>query len=143
MAIEGDIKKALTIENFNVDTREPNAEKEYEFWKTKFGIYVANSNANDQQKLQILTNKLNAETYEYIDGLSDNNEAIQKLDSVFKKKPNILFARYKLNTSNQNPGETIEAYVLRLSVMAKSCVFKDVTAKQYQDEVILGSFIKG
>ena len=27
--------------------------------------------------------------------------------------------------------------------MAKSCVFKDVTAKQYQDEVILGSFIKG
>ena len=62
---------------------------------------------------------------------------------MYKKNPNILFARYKLNTSNQNPGETIEAYVLGLSVMAKSCVFKDVTAKQYEDEVVLGSFIKG
>ena len=82
MATEGDIKKALAIENFNVDPREPNAEKEYEFWKTKFGIYVASLNANDQQKLQILTNKLNAETYEYIDGITDDSEAIQKLDSV-------------------------------------------------------------
>ena len=105
MVAEGDIKKALAIENFNVDTREPNAEKEYEFWKTKFGIYVASLNANDQQKLQILTNKLNAETYEYIDGITDHGEAIQKLDSVFKKKPGTLFERYKLNTSNQNPGE--------------------------------------
>ena len=61
---------------------------------------------------------------------------------MFKKKPNILFAHCKLNTSNQNPGETIEAYVLRLSVMAKSCVFKDVIAQQYEDEVVLGSFIK-
>ena len=56
MAAEGDLKKALAIENFNVDPREPNAEKEYEFWKTKFGIYVKNLKANDQQKLQILTN---------------------------------------------------------------------------------------
>ena len=62
---------------------------------------------------------------------------------MFKKKPNILFARYKLNTSNQNPGETIETYVLRLSLIAKSCVFQDVPSKQYQDEVILGSFIRG
>ena len=77
MVAEGDIKKALAIENFNVDTREPNAEKEYEFWKTKFGIYVTNLNANDQQRLQILTNKLNAETYEYIDGLTDDNESTE------------------------------------------------------------------
>ena len=97
----------MAIENFNVDPREPNAEKEYEFWKTKFGIYVTNLNANDQQKFQILTNKLNAETYKYIDGLTDYSKAIEKLDAAFKIKPNILFARYKFNTSNQNPVETI------------------------------------
>ena len=50
---------------------------------------------------------------------------------------------YKLDTSGQNPGETIEASVLRLSVMAKLCAFKNVTSKQYEVEVVLGSFIKG
>ena len=62
---------------------------------------------------------------------------------MYKKKPTILFAHYKLNTSGQNPGETIEAYVLPLSVFAKSCAFKDVTAKHYEDKVVLGSFTKG
>ena len=33
-------KKALAIENFNIDPREPNAEKEYEFWKPKFGMFI-------------------------------------------------------------------------------------------------------
>ena len=28
-------------------------------------------------------------------------------------------------------------------MMAKDCAFKDVNAKQYQDEVVLGSFIRG
>ena len=72
MAAEWDLKKALAVENFNVDPWNPNAEIEYEFWRTKFGIYITDLKANDQQKLQILTNKLNAETYEYIDGLTDN-----------------------------------------------------------------------
>ena len=67
MATEGDLKEALAVEDFSVDPREPNAEKQYEFWKLKFGIYVTNLKVNDQQKLQILTNKSNAETYEYID----------------------------------------------------------------------------
>ena len=131
MAAEGNLKKALTVENFNVDPSELNAEKEYEFWKTKFEISVTNLKANNQQKLQIMTNKLNSEVYEYTDGLADYGEAIQKLHSVFKKKPNILFTRYKLSTSNQNSGETIKAYVVRLSLIAKACVFKYVTAKKY------------
>ena len=93
MASTEDLKKALTIEHFNVDPSELNAEKEYEFWKTRFEIYVTNLKANNEQKLHILTNTLNAKVYDYIDGLKDYVEAIQKLDSVFKRKPNILFAR--------------------------------------------------
>ena len=62
---------------------------------------------------------------------------------MFKKKPNILFARYQLSNLNQNLNEPIEAYVLRLSTMAKDCAFTDGNAKQYQDEMVLGSFIRG
>ena len=143
MASQEDLRKALSVEHFKIDPNDLNAEKEYEFWKTKFELYVASLKANDEQKLHILTNKLNATIYGYIDGLKDYGEAIQKLDSVFKKKPNILFARYKLSTLNQNPNEPIEAYVLRLLTIAKDCAFADVNAKQYQDEMVLGSFIRG
>ena len=95
MATEGDLKKAFAIENFSVDPREPNAEKPHEFWKTRFGIYLTNLNVNDQQKLQILTNKLNAETYEYIDGLTDYNEAIQKLITCLRTNP--IFYSHVIN----------------------------------------------
>ena len=114
MASQEDLRKALSVEHFKIDPNDLNAEKEYKFWKTKFGLYVASLKANDEQKLHILTNKLNATIYGYIDGLQNYGEAIQKLDSVFKRKPNILLARFKVMTLNQNPGEPIEAYVLRL-----------------------------
>ena len=130
MASQEDLRKALSVEHFKVDPGDLSAEKEYEFWKTKFEPYVASLRANDEQKLHILTNKLNATIYGYIDGLKDYGEAIQKLDSVFKKKPNILLARYKLSTLNQKPNEPIEAYVLRLLTIAKDCAFADVNAKQ-------------
>ena len=55
MATEDDLKKALTVEHFNVDPNELDAEEEYEFWKTKFEIYVTNLKANNEQKLRILT----------------------------------------------------------------------------------------
>ena len=60
MASADDLKKALTVEHFNVDPNELDAVEEYEFWKTKFEIYVTNLKANNEQKLHILTNKLNA-----------------------------------------------------------------------------------
>ena len=40
-------------------------------------------------------------------------------------------------------GESIDAYALRLSGLAKACRFEAVTAKEYQDEAVLGTFISG
>ena len=143
MAEADDLKKALSVDRFNVYPNDANAAKQYDFWLKRFNIYVTSIKANDAEKLQILINKLNADTYEYIDSLTTYDDAVAKLDAIFKKKPNILYARYQLNTTNQNSGETIDAYALRLSVLAKSCNFENVTAKQYQDESVLGSFIRG
>ena len=120
-----DLKKALSVDRFNVNPNDSNAAKGYDFWFKRFAIYVTSIKANDAEKLQILINKLNADTYEYIDSLTTYDDAVAKLDATFKKKPNILYARYQLNTKNQNSGATIDAYALRLSVLAKSCNFDD------------------
>ena len=104
-------------------------------------LYVTSIKANNEEKLKILINKSNADTYEYIDGITTYVEAITKLDVIYKKKPNVLYARYQLNTTNQNSGESTDAYALRLSVLAKSFNFENVTAIQYQDEAVLKSFI--
>ena len=49
MASAEDLRKALSVEHFNVDPNDMNAEKEYEFWKTKFEIY--------EQVLKLMTNR--------------------------------------------------------------------------------------
>ena len=89
-----------------------------------------------------MINKISADTYGYIEDAANYADAVKRLDEIFKKKPNVLYARYKLNTTNQNPGESIDAYSLKLTMLAKSCNFEDVNAKKYQDEVVLGSFIR-
>ena len=112
MASAEDLKKALSIDKFNVDPNESNASKSYEFWMKKFQIYTTNLKADDAKKLQILINKLDINTYEYVEGVATYNDAITKLDQIFKKKPNIIFARWILTTTRQNSGESIDAYGL-------------------------------
>ena len=104
MASTEDLKKALTVEHFNVDPSELNAEKEYVFWIRKLTIYLTRLKADDGQKLEILINKISADTYGYIEDAANYADAVKKFDEIFKKKPNVLYAKYKLNTTDQSPG---------------------------------------
>ena len=93
MANAGDLKKALAVDKFVVDPKDTSASKQYEFWFKKFQIYTTSLKANDAEKLQILINKLSEDAYEYIETITTYNAAIAKLDLIYKKKPNILYAR--------------------------------------------------
>ena len=104
MASTQDLRKALTIDHFNVDPSELNSEKEYDFWIKKLTLYLARLKADDGQKLEILINKISADTYGYKENAANYADAVKRLDKIFKKKPNVLYARYKLHTIDRNPG---------------------------------------
>ena len=99
--------------------------------------------AKKEEKFNILINRLGLNTYEYVDSASSYTEAIEKLEKVYGKKINRIYARWKLTQQKQREGESMDNFVNRMMIIPKDCEFGDVTAVQYKKESVLQSFIAG
>ena len=75
-------------------------------------LYLTRLKADDGQKLQILINKISADTYEYIEDAANYADAVKRLDEIYKKKPNVLYAIYNLNKINQNSGMDYDGKIM-------------------------------
>ena len=49
------------------------------------------------------------------------HQAIQKLNNVYSKKINKIYARWKLTNEKQKEGESMDAFANRLMILAKDC----------------------
>ena len=109
----------------------------------KFIIYTKTLGANEAEKFDILINRLDFTPYEYVDKTTSYKEAMDKLEKIYDKKINTIYARWKLANEKQLEDESMDAFVLRLMVLAKDCDFKDVTAVEHKNESVLQSFVSG
>nr|XP_039252382.1 uncharacterized protein LOC120329696 [Styela clava] len=66
-----------------------------------------------------------------------------KLEKLYKKKKNDVFARHKLATNKQRSGECVTEFFQQLSSLAKDCNFEAVSADKYREEAIRDAFITG
>lgn len=57
------------------------------------------------------------------------------------KPPNEMFARHRLATRWQQPGESLDEYLQALKTSSKGCAFKAVTSTQHCEEPIRYTFI--
>ena len=86
---------------------------------------------------------LGLNSYEYVDATTTYTEAVQKLENVYSKKINKIYARWKLTNEKQREGESMDAFANRLMILAKDCDYTDVTAVEYKKEAVLQSFVSG
>ena len=135
--------QALVVEDLNLNPQDEDATKIFNLWKRKLDIYLQTLEANNEEKFNILTNRLGLNAYEYVDSANTYTEAIEKLEKVYSKKVNRIYARWKLSQEKQREGESMDNFVNRLMILAKDCSFEDVTAMEYKKESVLQSFISG
>ena len=81
--------------------------------------------------------------YEYIEEATTYDTAIATLRDLFFKAPNDDFARHFLATAKQEPGRTLDGFLLSLQKLAQDCNFRAVTGVQYKQEMIRNAFING
>ena len=124
--------QALVVEILNLNPQDEDATKVFKLWKRKLDIYLQTLEANNEEKFNILINRLGLNTYEYVDSASNYEEAIEKLEKIYSKKINRIYARWKLSQEKQREGESIANFVNRLMIIAKDCGFEDVTAVEYK-----------
>ena len=129
--------QALVVEHLDLNPQDIDASKRFGLWKRKLEIYLQTLEADDDEKFNILINRLGLNGYEYIDATTTFKEAVQKLEKVYSKKINKIYARWKLANEKQREGESMDAFANRLMILAKDCDYADVTAVEYKKEAVL------
>ena len=97
--------QALVVEHLDLNPQDIDASKRFGLWKRKLEIYLQTLEADDDEKFDILINRLGINGYEYIDSTTTYKEAVQKLEKVYSKKINKIYARWKLANEKQREGE--------------------------------------
>ncbi|XP_068213330.1 uncharacterized protein [Palaemon carinicauda] len=120
-----------------------NAAKEWKHWHRTFTNFIEESGDAAPDKLRALVNCVSSSVYELIEDCSTFESAIAKLDSVYVKLPNEIFARHVLATRRQQSGESIDEFLRELHKLSKDCNFQPVTAEQYRQELVRDAFING
>ena len=70
--------QALVVEHLDLNPQDVDASKRFNLWKRKLEIYLQTLEANEDEKFNILINRLGLSGYEYIDATTTYNEAVEK-----------------------------------------------------------------
>ena len=139
------MEKYLRPERFNAIPNTTDADKTWLHWKRTFTSFLqsVSTTTADVNKLDMLVNYVSPSVYEYISECTTYDSAINFLESLFIIPKNEIFARHLLATRHQQAGETLDAYLNVLKLLAKDCNFKDVTSEIYKQEMVRDAFING
>ena len=76
--------QALIEEHLNLNAQDVDASKRFNLQKRKLEIYLQPLEANEDEKLNIVTKRIGLGTYEDINATTTYKEAVEKLESVYK-----------------------------------------------------------
>ena len=63
---------------------------------------------------------------------------VNKFNTFFKVRRNVIFERAQFNRRNQLDGETAEQYIMEVYRLAKSCDYSDLKDKIIRDRLVMG-----
>ena len=141
--LQKDKKQLITLDKLVIDPSNQDAGRQYLFWRAQFTNFCNYAGANDDERLGILINKIEVNVYEYIEGITDINDALVRLDEVFKKKTNEVFARHVLNSTRQKANEPTKEFAMRLELLAKDCNYQAVSVIEHRNQATLVAFVSG
>ena len=103
-----------------------NLVSEWEKWKKRFQYYVfvAGLSYKKQKRavLQHLVGPAGHEIFDTLSNIGDNcKSSTTSLDSYFMPKKNLIYKCYNFLSTRQNSAEIIDAYLMHLQLLTKSC----------------------
>ena len=66
------------------------------------------------------------------------DEIVEALTTHYKPKRIVIYERYKFQTRNQNPGESIVDYIASIKKLARTCDYSDNLKDMLRDRFVIG-----
>ena len=88
-----------------------------------FTNFLTSIAEHEPNSLNVLINCLSPEDFEYIADCTDDDSAVETLESLYIIPKNEIFARHLLATRRQQAGESLEEFLNVLKLLSKDCDF--------------------
>ena len=108
--------KVLRPEHLESKPDSVSANKEWLHWRRTFDNFISVLPSEGLDKLRVLTNFVSPEIFQYIEESTTYEQAMETLHNLFVKPTNEIYARHLLATRREQPGETLDEYLLALKL---------------------------
>ena len=112
---------------------------------TNYEVATGLVDETSECRTAVLLTTIGDDAADIFDGFVFENGHEKNIDSVLKKfedfcvdEANEVYESYKFHNRNQQPGETIDAYVAVLRRLAKGCNFGPLEGRMVRDRVVAG-----
>ena len=65
-------------------------------------------------------------------------KTVEKFDSFFKVRKNVIYERARFNRRSQQSGETVEQYIMALYDLAENCDYGNIREEMIRDQLVVG-----
>ena len=121
---------------------------EWARWKKRFEQFRIASGLHVESAVKQVSTLLYCLGEESEDVLSSTNASeedrkkyetvMEKFDSFFKVRKNVIFERARFNQRNQLDGESAEQYIIEVYKLAENCEYGDMTSEMIRDRIVVG-----
>ena len=142
-------EKFIRVPVLEVLPSSPDARKIYSHWERMLRSFISAITPRAEQstvtvdKLAVMAGYMSPDVYTYIEDFESYDDALTKLQSLYIKKENEVYARHLLATRKQTLDESVMEFSQKLLTLAKGCNFKSVNAETHKEEAVRDAFIAG
>ncbi|XP_059810268.1 uncharacterized protein LOC132383387 [Hypanus sabinus] len=138
------MKTVLRPERLDLDPQDPEAALAFELWLACFQSYLAELRATDPAVMyRILLSRVTRKVYSSIRDLPTYAGALDALKRQYLRPVNTVYARHRLATRRQRPGESCAEFLRALQTLVRTCDCETLTAEQHAELLVRDAFVTG
>ncbi|KFD61556.1 hypothetical protein M514_26244 [Trichuris suis] len=137
------MERLLKPERLDVDPSSPTAPEEWKHWRATFEHFLAALRPGSVNPKALRVNHVSPRIFSSIAEAKSYEDAMKTLRDLFERPVNEVYARHRLATRRQHPGESIDEFLRALRILSMDCNFKAVSAATYQEEQVRDAFVCG
>ncbi|XP_059819340.1 uncharacterized protein LOC132390815 [Hypanus sabinus] len=138
------MEPVLRPDRLDLDPQDPDAALAFEHWLACFQSYLAELRATEPAVMhRILLSRVSSKVYSFIRDLPTYEGALDALKRQYLRPVNTVYARHRLATRQQRPGESCAEFLRALQTLVRACDCKTLTAEQHAELLVRDAFVTG
>ncbi|XP_059819322.1 uncharacterized protein LOC132390793 [Hypanus sabinus] len=138
------METVLRPERLDLDPQDTEAALAFELWLACFQSYLEEVRATEPAVMhRILLLRFTPKVYSFIRDLPTYEGAPDALKRQYLRPVNTVYARHRLATRRQRPGESIAEFLRALQTLVRTCDCKTLTAEQHAELLVRDAFVTG